>query len=173
MWVANQKDSDVVIMAEPGPKWLSWSYKRAHLSGRFHSSIDGFDSFVEWLKSNPFCNDAMETYAQSQSLTVCLGVGLLLRDLHIIQFELGEDGQGGVSGELDPAFEHLRKSKLEWGHSKELLRLCDSMARALGICLDGIEQEQEQGSRSEERQPTAKRQKIQSDRYDELYSVCI
>lgn len=166
MWVTFQQDSDVAIMGEPGPKWASWSYKKAHLSARFHSGIDGFDGFVKWLRTNPFCNDAMETYPQSRSLTVCLGLGLLLRDLHIIQFGLGDEGQGGVIVGMDPAIEHLRKSKLEWGHSKELLRLCDSMARALEICLDDIEQEQPQVSVSEERQPPLKRQKKHPDRYE-------
>jgi hypothetical protein len=169
MWVTIQKDSDVMIMGEPGPKWASWSYKKAHLSGRFHSSIDGFDGFVEWVKTNPFCNEAMETYPQSRSLTVCLGLGLLLRDLHVIQFELGENGEGGVSGGLDPTIEHLKKSKLEWGHSKELLRLCDSIVRTLEICLDDGEQQQPQASGSQQKQPPSKRQKKQPDRYESLW----
>lgn len=157
-----------MMTGEPGPKWASWSYKKAHLSGRFHSSIDGFDNFVKWLKSNPFCNDAMEIYPQSRSLAVCLGMGMLLRDLHIMQFELGEGGQDAGAGTLDLGIAHLQNSKLTWGHSKQLLRMCTTIVEVLKTCLNDMEKG-ETASVSygyEGKQPPSKRLKTQPDRYD-------
>jgi len=82
----------------------------------------------------PYCTDGMIAHPQHQVLLVCLGIGLVLRDLHVIQFDLGEGED--VSGDIDPAIKHLQKSKLEWAHTQVLLPICISIAEDLRTCLD-------------------------------------
>lgn len=83
----------------------------------------------------PYCTDGMIAQPQKQVLLVCLGIGLVLRDLHIIQFDLGEGDD--VSEDIDPAIKHLHMSKLDWAHTQVLLPICLSIAEDLRTCLDG------------------------------------
>ena len=82
----------------------------------------------------PYCSEGMIAYPQDQVLLVCLGIGLVLRDLNVIQFELvdGDD----VPQDIDPAIKHLLKSKLEWAHTQVLLPICSTIAEDLRTCLD-------------------------------------
>ena len=82
----------------------------------------------------PYCTDGMIAHPQHQVLLVCLGIGLVLRDLHVIQFDFGEGND--VSGDIDPAIKYLQKSKLEWAHTQVLLPICISIAEDLRTCLD-------------------------------------
>ena len=82
----------------------------------------------------PYCSEGMIAYPQDQVLLVCLGIGLVLRDLNVMQFELG-DGDD-VPQDLDPAIKHLLKSKLEWAHTQVLLPMCTTIAEDLRTCLD-------------------------------------
>ena len=146
----------------PGPKWASWSYNKAHLSGRFHSSIDGFDSCVTWLKTNPICSDTMEMYPQSRSLVVCLGVGMLLRDIHVVQF--GGEGSGVT---LDPTIADLQNSHLEWGHSQQILRMCTSIVEVMKTCLSDTERQEPEAFASKgQKEPPSKHRKKQPERYE-------
>jgi hypothetical protein len=160
-----QEESDVMVTGQPGPKWVSWSYQKEHLSGRFHSSSDGFDNFVKWLKSRPYCSTTMEVYPQSRVLVVCLGIGLLLRDIQVIQFGFGEDNQHASSSKQNRAIAHLEKSQLEWGHSKVLLRMCTVIAADLKTCLAEIEQEEPPESSTKGKKPAFKRQRKLPERY--------
>lgn len=160
-----QVESDALVTGLPGPKWVSWSYQKEHLSGRFHSSSDGFDNFVKWVKTRPYCSTAMEVYPQSRVLVVCLGIGLLLRDLHVIQFGFEEGNQHSSSSKQNPAIAHLEKSQLEWGHSKVLLRLCKGIAADIKTCLAEVEHGDPLDAKSKGKQPASKRQKTLPDRY--------
>jgi hypothetical protein len=148
-----QERSDAILSGTPGPKWVSWSYKKTHLSGRFHSSIDGFEEFIKWLKMMPYCTRSMTAYPQSHVLVICLGIGMLLRDLHVVQF----DSQ-------DPASAHLKMSKLEWAHTQVLVQMCLTIVNDLKGCLDEGQPEHPVTPPHKGRKPSSKRQKIVPDR---------
>jgi hypothetical protein len=67
----------------------------------------------------------MKAYPQSHVLVVCLGIGLLLRDLHVVQFDV-----------QDPTGAYLSKSKLEWAHTQVVLQMCTTLVDDLRECLD-------------------------------------
>jgi hypothetical protein len=166
--VTYQEESDAMVTGQPGPKWVSWSYEKEHLSGTFHSSIEGFDNFVKWLKSMPYCSTTMEAYPQSRVLVVCLGIGLLLRDLQVIQFGFGEGNEHASSSKQNAAIAHLAQSQLEWGHSKVLLRMCIAIAANLKTCLAEVRVEDAPESSSKGKQPASKKQKKVPDRYGRI-----
>lgn len=149
-----QEECDAMVSGKPGPKWVSWSYKSKHLSGRFHSSSDGFEEFIKWLKSMPYCTKSMKAYPQSHVLVVCLGIGMVLQDLHVIQF----DSQ-------DPASAHLRKSKLEWAHAQVVVQMCLTIVEDLKACLEAGQSEHPVTPPPKGKNPSSKRQKIVHDRY--------
>jgi hypothetical protein len=107
----------------------------------------------------------MEVYPQSQVLVVCLGIGLLLHDLQVIQFGFGEGNQHASSSKQNPAIAHLAKSQLEWGHCKVLLRMCTAIAADLKTCLAEVEQEDPLELSSKGKKPASKRQRKLPDRY--------
>jgi hypothetical protein len=142
-----------MVCGPPGPKWVSWSNRNQHLSGRFHASSDGFEEFIKWLKNMPYCTRSMRAYPQSRVLVVCLGIGMLLRDLHVVQF----DSQDPTSG-------HLSKSKLEWAHTQVVLQMCTTIVDDLRACLD-VGQSDHAPTPPKEKKLPSKRQKIAPDRY--------
>jgi hypothetical protein len=155
-----QEHSEALIAGRPGPKWASWSYKNQYLSARFHSNCNGFEDFISWLKSRPYCSDNMVAYPQNRVLAVCLGIGLILHDIHTIQFELGESNED--SADRDTALAPLKKSKLDWAHSQALLQMCITVAADLKECLEEAkESARSHGQRhaSPTRKPASKRQK--------------
>jgi hypothetical protein len=102
----------------------------------------------------------MVAYPQNRVLIVCLGIGLLLRDLHAIQFELGGDDEEFTS--TDPALAPLQKSKLDWAHTQVLLQLCQTIAGDLKECMDELQKSRShQGAKRPlaVEQPASKRQK--------------
>jgi hypothetical protein len=148
-----QQESDAMVSGKPGPKWVSWLYKKTHLSGRFHSSSDGFEEFIKWLKTMPYCTKTMTAYPQSHVLGVCLGIGMVLRDLHVIQF-----------GSQDPASAHLRKSKLDWAHTQVVGQMCLTIVEDLKACLDAGQSEHSVTD-AKGKKPSSKRLKIVPARY--------
>jgi hypothetical protein len=64
-------------------------------------------------------------------ILVCLGVGLVLRDLQTVQFDLGE---GDSDEHLDASVKHLKRSRLGWGHNQALLRACQDILEDIKIC---------------------------------------
>ena len=163
LFVTIQEQSDAMITGQPGPKWVSWSYDQEHLSAKFHTNTDGFDHFLKWLKSMPYCNNAMVAYPQSRVLLVCLGIGMVLRDLQVIQFGLGEGNED--SSNSDAAIAHLRKSQLDWGHSKALLRICNTIVDNLNTCLGELEEPDPPTSGNKGKKPAPKRQRKLPQRY--------
>jgi hypothetical protein len=118
---------------------------------------------MKWLKSMPYCNDAMVAYPQSRVLVVCLGIGMVLRDLQMIQFGLGEGNED--SSKPNAATAHLQKSQLDWGHSKALLRICNTIVDNLKTCLGELEDQDPPRSGNQGKKPPPKRQRKLPDRY--------
>lgn len=148
-----------MITGEPGPKWISWSNKSKHLSARFHSSTEGFDKLLKWLMSQPYCTEDIVAYPQSRVLVVCLGIGMVLRDLYVMQFGFGDDNEDGPALPVDAAIEHLKNSHLEWEHANVLLRTCKTITANLKNCLDNCERGKAGSSGSKGTGPPSKRQK--------------
>lgn len=96
----------------------------------------------------------MEAYPQSHVLAVCLGIGMVLHDLHVVQFDL-----------QDSASSHLAKSKLEWAHTQVLLQMCLAIVEDLKACLDGGETHDAVTLPPKGKNPSSKRQKTLPDRY--------
>ena len=60
----------------------------------------------------PYCTKSMEAYPQSHVLVVCLGIGMVLHDLHVVQFDL-----------QDPAV-HIWQSQNLNGHTLKFFFRC-------------------------------------------------
>lgn len=68
---------------------------------------------------------------------ICLGIGLVLRDLRIHQFELGEDSS---DEHLDATVRHLKHSKLGWAQTQVLLRCCQDIRKDIWLCFNEEEE---------------------------------
>jgi hypothetical protein len=79
----------------------------------------------------------MDPHGQAVIILMCLGIGLVLRDLHTMQFELGEDNE--ADDDLDPLVHHLKTSKLHWGHSQALAGACEDVMQDIAICFPAEE----------------------------------
>lgn len=156
-----QQHSDAMVSGKPGPKWVSWSYKNTHLSGRFHSSSDGFEDFIKWLKTRPYCTNSLLAYPRSRILVVCLGIGMVLRDLHVVQFEGGD----ASSSRPGSSAGHLQKSKLDWALYQVVVEMCLSISEDLKQCLE-IQQTQKSATPPPKgKKPASKRKKTLHDMY--------
>jgi hypothetical protein len=112
----------------------------------------------------PYCTEDMVAYPQSRVLVVCLGIGILLHDLHICQFDFGEDDED--SSTLDPATAHLQKSKLGWEHAQAVVQMCLTIAADLTECLGTEQEDHSSKTPSKAKKPSSKRQKKLPDRSD-------
>jgi hypothetical protein len=74
----------------------------------------------------------MEAHEQSVALTMCLGVGLILRDLDFCQFRTGEGDE--ISADIN----HIARSALNWGHYQALLSACKDILEDIEICFDDV-----------------------------------
>src|SRR5262249_40921927 len=83
-----------------------------------------------WLRQCPYRSSSLQLSSQSIALLMCLGIGLVLRDLSTIQFGLDENDS---SESLIP---QLHFSCLNWGHSQALLAVCTEIVNDITICLD-------------------------------------
>ena len=120
-------------MHNPPPTWLTWSYPAKHLQPSFHSSPAHFESFIKWLRSCPYRSPLMVAYSKSFAVTMCLGVGLVLRDLHFRQFKTSSDDEDSSNGGTST---HAIKSVLNWGHYQALLSACRDIRDDMEICFD-------------------------------------
>jgi hypothetical protein len=107
-----------------GATWHSWTYAAKHLPVSFHQSHAEFEVFVKWLRSSPYRSSKLDAQGQSAFALMCLGIGLVLQDLHTIQFDLGEDDS---DEHLSASVKHLKTSKLEWAQNQVMLRCCQEM----------------------------------------------
>lgn len=114
------------------PEWLSWSYPAVHLPESFHTSTRQFESFVKWLRSSPHRTSRWEPLGQAVMILMSLGVGLVLRDLAMIQFGLGEEGDTDPA--VDLSVQHLKHSKLTWGHTQAILEACQDVIDDVAVC---------------------------------------
>jgi len=122
-----------MVICKPGPKWLSWSLRTPHLPAEFHRSTQAFESFIKWLHKMPYCTTAMDVYDQSRVMMVCLGIGLVLRDLHECQVASAHKDAQIANSPLLP--KPLQESKLTWAHSQALLQVCIDIEKHLSICM--------------------------------------
>jgi hypothetical protein len=102
----------------------------------------------------PYCTKSMKAYPQSRVLVVCLGIGMVLQDLHVVQFDLQE-----------AASAHLKKSKLEWAHTQVLVQMCLTIVDDLKTCLEAGESHDSVTPSPKRKAPSSKRQKMLPDRY--------
>jgi hypothetical protein len=114
-----------------GAEWVTWSYAAKHLPAAFHESPAQFESFVKWLRSCPHRSPKLEPEGRTAIVLVCLGIGLVLRDLRTVQFDLGE---GDSDEHLDESVKYLKHSRLGWGHTQALLRACRDIMDDIQIC---------------------------------------
>jgi hypothetical protein len=75
----------------------------------------------------------MVAYSKSVGVTMCLGVGLVLRDLHLNQFQTGSADQNCRIGD---ASTHVVQSVLNWGHYQALLSACRDLLEDMEICFE-------------------------------------
>ena len=75
----------------------------------------------------------MQAYPRSAAVTTCLGVGLILRDLHFSQFPNGPADEESSTGD---ASSHVAQSVLNWGHYQALLLACRDACEDIEICLE-------------------------------------
>jgi hypothetical protein len=122
-----------------GAEWHSWTYPAKHLPAEFHQSHAGFELFVKWLRSSPYRSSKLDPHGQSAFLLMCLGIGLVLRDLHTGQFELGE---GDSDDHLPASTKHLKRSKLGWAQNQVLQRCCQEMWSDMQLCFNQDEHPQ-------------------------------
>jgi hypothetical protein len=92
---------------------------------------------MKWLQGRPYMSQAMDLNGQSVMVLMCLGIGLVLRDLHAVQFEFGEEGL-----EADESVQHVQASRLGWGQSQSLLRECRRLKIDILLCC-GMEADQQ------------------------------
>lgn len=122
---------------QSGTTWLSWSYPAKHLPPAFHHSQAEFESFVKWLRSSPHRSPTLEPHGRRAIVLICLGIGLVLRDLQTHQFDLGEDSS---DEQLDATVKHLKHSKLGWAQHQVLARCCMDLRKDIRLCFNEEEQ---------------------------------
>jgi hypothetical protein len=103
------------------------------ISSTFHQSHAEFEEFVKWLRSSPHRSTILDPYGRTVMVLICLGIGLVLQDLHMLQFELGEDSS---DEHLDPTVKHMKHSKLGWAQTQVLLRCCQDLRRDIRLCFN-------------------------------------
>jgi hypothetical protein len=75
----------------------------------------------------------MVAYSKSAGVTMCLGVGLVLRDLHFNQFQTGSADE---DSRIEDASTHVVQSVLNWGHYQALLSACRDLLEDMEICFE-------------------------------------
>jgi hypothetical protein len=83
----------------------------------------------------------MQPYQQSHAVVMCLGIGLILRDLDLAQFHSKDTDNDNNS--LDVSIHHVVHSALTWGHYQALLAACADVCDDLHICFDSTDDPRE------------------------------
>ena len=122
---------------QSGAKWLTWTYPAKHLPPVFHQSQAEFEMFVKWLRSSPHRSTTLDPHGRPAMVLMCLGIGLVLRDLHTHQFELGEDSS---DEHLDATVKHLKHSKLGWAQTQVMIRCCQDLRKDIRLCFNEEEE---------------------------------
>jgi hypothetical protein len=133
----HQEDAPAAPKRASGPTWLSWSHDAKHLSATFHEDKKHYEHFMTWLSKHPYRTAGDKLYAQDSLILMCLGIGLILRDLEEIQFESSQEGYV-----VEEANRHLQKSALSWPHHMTLVRECRKLKEDIFRCL-GVEFDRE------------------------------
>jgi hypothetical protein len=130
-WPASKKSGS-------GLTWLSWSYGAEHLPPDFHRDKRQFERFMAWLLTHPYRSQGDRLYNRDGLILMCLGIGLVLRDINAAQFEYGEEGVV-----VDPSVQHVQDSALRWGDGQALVRECRELRFDILRCF-GDEPEKEE-----------------------------
>lgn len=132
-----------------GLTWLSWSYGAKHLPENFHQDTAQYEQLTSWLVRHPYRSQGDELYGQDVVILMCLGIGLVLRDLYAVQYVYR---QTGVVAEKEAR--HLQDSRLGWGQRQSLLRECIRLRNDIFRCF-GLEIEEEDTPPAEIPRPNA------------------
>ena len=132
-----------------GLKWLSWSYGAKHLPPEFHQDTAQYEQLISWLLGHPYRTQGNDLYGQDVVILMCLGIGLVLRDLHAVQYVYGEEGVVA-----DESAQHMQDSLLGWGQRQSLLRECMWLRTDIFGCF-GLELEREETPPPEPHRPKA------------------
>ena len=129
--ITYQDEWPVPVGEGSGLTWLTWSYRAKHLPPDFHQDKDQYEQLMSWLWEHPYRTQGNDLYARGVVILMCLGIGLVLRDLHAVQRKYRVKGVV-----VDKSVRHLQKSALGWGQEQSLLRECirlkDDILRCLG-----------------------------------------
>lgn len=68
----------------------------------------------------------------------------MLRDLAKIQFGFGEEEDN--DGDSDLSVQHLKNSKLTWGHTQAMLGACQDIIDDVGVCFQDENRSQHPGN---------------------------
>jgi hypothetical protein len=130
-----------------GLAWLSWSYGAKHLPPEFHLDTAQYEQLSSWLLGHPYRTQGNDLYGQDVVILMCLGIGLVLRDLHAVQYVYGKEGVVA-----DESAQHVQDSLLGWGQRQSLLRECVRLRKDIFDCF-GLELEREETPLPEPHQP--------------------
>jgi hypothetical protein len=133
-----QQDGPAAPKRASGPTWLSWSHDEKHLLAHFHQDQKHYEHFMTWLAKPPYRTAGDKLYGQDSLILMCLGIGLILRDIEEIRSLSGK--QGYV---VDGVNQHLQNSVLRWPHHMTLLRECRKLKEDIFRCL-GVEFDREE-----------------------------
>jgi hypothetical protein len=98
---------------------------------------------------------------------------MVLCDLQVIQFGLGDGNED--SSNPNAVIAHLQKSQLDWGHSKALLRICNTIVDNLKTCLGELDEQDPPTSGNKGKKPPPKRQRKLPERYlsdSQSFEIC-
>lgn len=121
-----------------GLTWLSWSYGAKHLPREFHQDTTQYEQLTSWLLGHPYRTQGNDLFGQDVIILMCLGIGLVLRDLHAVQHVYRQEGVVA-----DEAAQHMQDSMLGWGQRQSLLRECMRLREDIFNCF-GLELERQE-----------------------------
>jgi len=116
------------------PDWLSWTHSAKHLPETFHASTDAFEYFLDWIAAFPYRSSTFKPCAQGVIILMCLGVGLVARDIHTIKFGFVKGGQ--YYGNVDESVQHLQNSALKWTDLQTLLDACSRACEDISLLFE-------------------------------------
>ncbi|KLO05059.1 hypothetical protein SCHPADRAFT_896564 [Schizopora paradoxa] len=97
------------------PKWLDLTKRPSYLPKDIHE-LRGFTAFLDWAKERSFTGATGSLVVKELLLQLCLGIGLLLREISFIN-----DTEDGEFPEDAPIY--LRDSRLDMGKYEEIKKL--------------------------------------------------
>jgi hypothetical protein len=135
MLMMSQDDWPVPPGKGSGLTWLSWLYGAKHLPAEFYKDMAQYEQLTSWLLGHPYRTQGNDLHGQEVVILMCLGIGLVLRDLHAAQYVYRKEGVVA-----DESAQHVQDSLLGWGQRQSLLRECTRLRNDIFGCF-GLELE--------------------------------